>query len=120
MALHVVRRDDSQEEPATRPIFVGTVRSRALIPAEVSPDVTVTLVRFLDGGKNKRHIHSADQNLYITEGHGIVADDDQEHHVTAGDIVHVGAGTVHWHGAEPGKDMAHLSITPPMTTTVVE
>ena len=118
--MHVVRKDDSQEKPATAPIFVGDVRSRPLVTAEVSPAVTVTLVRFIAGGRNRRHTHTADQILYITEGHGIVADDATENQVTAGDIVHVAAGTVHWHGAQPGKDMAHLSILPPSKTDVVE
>ena len=118
--MKVVRRDDSQEAPATAPIFVGTVHSRLLITKEVSPDVTVTLVRFADGGKNKRHTHSADQILYITEGEGIVAGEEQENQVSAGDIVHVSAGEVHWHGAAPGRNMAHLSILPPCETKVVE
>ncbi len=119
--MHVVRTGDSEERSASaNPIFIGTVHMRPLITAEVSPNVTVSLVRFTDGAKNKRHIHSADQILYITEGDGIVADADQEHHVSAGDIVHVGAGTVHWHGAQPGKNMAHLSILPPCKTDVVE
>lgn len=118
--MKVVRTGDSPETPASAPIFIGQVRARPLIGADVSPAVTVTLVRFLEGGKNKRHTHSADQILYITEGDGIVADDSNEHRVSAGDIVHVAAGTVHWHGAQPGKDMAHLSILPPCTTEVVE
>ncbi len=121
--MHVVRKDDSQERPAgANPIFIGTVHMRPLVSAEVSPNVTVSLVRFTDGAKNKRHVHSADQILYITEGDGIVADTDTgaEHHVSAGDIVHVGAGTPHWHGAQPGKSMAHLSILPPCKTDIVE
>jgi len=118
--MKVVRTTDSPETPATAPIFIGTVHSRPLIPREVSEAVTVTLVRFSDGGRNKRHIHTADQILYITEGDGIVASESHEHHVSTGDIVHVPAGEVHWHGAEPGRDMAHLSILPPCETTVVE
>jgi quercetin dioxygenase-like cupin family protein len=118
--MKVVRNDPSQETLATAPIFVGTVHSRQLVTADDNPSVTVTLVRFTDGGRNKRHIHSADQVLYITEGHGIVADEEHEHHVGAGDVVHVPAGTVHWHGAEPGKDMAHLSILPPCRTDVLD
>ena len=118
--MKVVRKSEGGEVPATSPLFVGTVHSRPLIPAEVSPNVTVTLVRFTDGGRNKRHTHSADQILYMTEGNGIVADDHGEQHVVEGDIVHVGAGEVHWHGAEPGKDMAHLSILPPCKTEMVE
>ena len=99
--MKVVRLNDSAETLATRPIFVGTVHSRPLIDQETSPGVTVTMVRFSDGGKNKRHAHSADQILYITEGRGIVASEEREHAVTEGDIVHVAAGEIHWHGAAP-------------------
>ena len=117
--MKVVRVGDSEERPATAPIFVGTVHSRGLIDAATSPNVTVTLVRFSDGGKNKPHTHSADQILYISEGRGIVASGANENEVTAGDIVHIPAGEVHWHGAVPDGNMAHLSILPPCETTVV-
>ena len=118
--MKVVRIGDSAEVPATAPLFIGTVHSRPLIDRTVSPGVTVTLVRFSDGARNKRHTHSADQILYITDGRGIVASETQEHVVTTGDIVHVPAGEVHWHGAAPGSNMAHLSILPPCETTAVE
>ena len=117
--MKVVRKDDSPEQPATAPIFIGTVHSRPLIAADLNPAATVTLVRFTDGGRNKRHTHSEVQMLYITEGEGIVATDDHEHHVAAGDIAHIPAGEVHWHGAEPGKNMAHLSILPAASKTTV-
>ncbi len=118
--MNVVRKGNSAEVAATAPIFIGTVHSRPMVTREMSEQVTVTLVRFSDGGKNKRHTHTADQLLYITEGEGIVASESHEHHVEAGDIVHVPAGEVHWHGAVPGGDMAHLSILPPCETKVVE
>lgn len=118
--MKVVRLGDSPETPAVAPIFIGTVLSRPLIDRGTSPAVTVTMVHFKDGGKNKRHTHSADQILYITDGHGIVADERHEHEVSAGDIVHVPAGEVHWHGAVPGGEMAHLSILPPCETVVVD
>lgn len=118
--MKVVRRGDSQEARATAPIFMGTVHSRPLIDKETSPAVTVTMVRFSGGARNKRHTHSADQILYITDGQGIVADETHEHEVMAGDIVHVPAGEVHWHGAAPGKEMAHLSILPPCETKIVD
>ncbi len=118
--MKVVREDKSQEQPATAPIFNGTVHSRALIPRELSPAVSVSMVRFTDGGRTKRHTHSADQILYIADGHGIVATDTEENQVTAGDIVHVPAGEIHWHGAQPGRDMAHLSILPPSETQVLD
>ena len=111
--MKVVRTGDSAERPATQPIFVGSVRMRPLLEADVAKDATVALVRFLDGGRNRLHPHTHDQVLYLTEGHGIVASTSDEHHVAAGDIVHIPAGTPHWHGAEPGKDMAHLNIMKP-------
>ena len=118
--MKVVRLGDSQEALATAPIFNGTVHSRPLIDKATSPAVTVTMVHFSDGGRTKRHTHSADQILYISDGQGIVADEAQEHAVSAGDIVHVPAGEVHWHGASPGGEMAHLSILPPCETKVLE
>jgi quercetin dioxygenase-like cupin family protein len=118
--MKVVRRSDTSDEVATAPIFVGTVYRRSLIDAATSPAMTVTLVSFVDGARNLRHVHSADQILYITEGMGIVASEERENLVTAGDIVHVAAGEVHWHGAAPGASMAHLSILPPCETEVVE
>jgi quercetin dioxygenase-like cupin family protein len=101
-------------------LFIGTVHSRPLIDRETSPAVTVNLVRFSDGARNKRHTHTADQILYITDGHGIVASETHEHVVAAGDIVHIPAGEVHWHGAVPHGAMAHLSILPPCETKAVE
>ncbi|MGE0598501.1 MAG: cupin domain-containing protein [Dehalococcoidia bacterium] len=118
--MKVVREDKSAETRATAPIFNGTVHSRPLIPADLSPAVSVTMVRFTAGGRTRRHTHTADQILYIADGHGIVATDSEENHVTAGDIVHVPAGEIHWHGAEPGRDMAHLSILPPSQTKVLD
>ena len=117
--LTVVRSGDSPEQPATAPIFVGDVAMRPLLGAGTGAKVTVALVRFRDGGRNKKHTHSEDQILYITEGHGIVADSEHDHLVEGGDIVHVPAGTMHWHGAQPGRDMAHLNIMPPGARTEV-
>jgi quercetin dioxygenase-like cupin family protein len=118
--MKVVRTTDSSENRATAPIFEGTVHSRMLIDAATSPNVTVNLVRFSDGARTHPHTHTADQILYITEGHGIVAAEGVENEVAGGDIVHVPAGTVHWHGAAPARDMAHLSILPPCETRVLD
>src|SRR5687768_7651198 len=117
--MKVIRTGDSPENPATAPIFVGEVLSRNLIDRTTSETLSVTLVRFNNGGRNKRHTHTADQILYVTEGHGIIASESSEEHVHAGDIAHIPAGEVHWHGAAPGENMAHLSILPPSQTQVV-
>jgi quercetin dioxygenase-like cupin family protein len=116
--MEVVRSSVHDEVLTTAPIFTGTVHRRSLIDEQTSPEVTVTLVRFTNGARTRRHTHSADQILYITEGHGIVASTEHEHRVRPGDIVHVPKGEKHWHGAVVGEDMAHLSILPPCETNV--
>lgn len=117
--MNVVRKGTAPVNVADSPLFEGLVHSSPLIPADDS-HVGVSLVSFTAGARNKFHTHTADQILYVTDGEGIVATRDHEHHVAAGDIVHVPSGEVHWHGAAPGRDMAHLSILPPSTTSIVE
>lgn len=116
--MQVLRKNDTPESRASNPIFVGEVHSRRMVAGDVQ--VTVNLVRFLDGARNVLHVHTADQVLYITEGHGLVGSGDQDHEVEAGDIVHIPRGEPHWHGAQPGHEMAHLSILPPCETTAVQ
>lgn len=107
----IVRRTgETPENPVNTPLFVGDVRSRPLVEQGWPAQVTVGMVRFFNGGRNVRHTHTADQVLYIVDGEGIVATDTEEAHVRGGDVVHVPAGEIHWHGAAPGKDMSHLSI----------
>jgi quercetin dioxygenase-like cupin family protein len=116
--MKVLRHNDTPENPAIAPIFVGEVRARDLVVDDAQ--VTVRLVRFLDGAKNVLHVHTADQVLYITEGHGLVGTRDREHVVEAGDIVHIPEGEAHWHGAQPGQEMAPLSILPPCETRIAD
>ncbi|HEX6031912.1 MAG TPA: cupin domain-containing protein [Tepidiformaceae bacterium] len=118
--MKVLRKSDTPETPAVAPIFEGDVTRRDMVSRDDSSQVTVTLVRFLQGAKNKLHVHTADQVLYITEGHGLVGNRDGHHQVEAGDIAHIPAGEPHWHGAQAGHDMAHLSILPPCDTSIVE
>jgi quercetin dioxygenase-like cupin family protein len=119
--MKVVRRTDSQAVAANNPLFEGgAVHLRGMIDAQTSPAVTVNLVRFSDGARTKPHTHTADQILYITEGHGVVGTRSDSWEVHTGDIVHIPAGEVHFHGAAPAKDMAHLSILPPSQMQIVE
>jgi quercetin dioxygenase-like cupin family protein len=118
--MKVLRKGDTPESSVENPIFVGEVRTRDMVTEQDNRQVTVRLVRFLEGAKNVLHVHTADQILYITEGHGLVGTRDAEHAVEAGDIVHIPQGEPHWHGAQPGREMAHLSILPPCDTRIVE
>jgi quercetin dioxygenase-like cupin family protein len=117
--MKVVRRTDTPEMAANNPIFEGEVRTRELVGGSEVP-VRVLLVRFLDGARNVLHTHTTDQLLYVTEGHGLVGTRVAVEMIEAGDIAQIPAGEAHWHGAQPGRDMAHLAIMPPGETRIVE
>jgi quercetin dioxygenase-like cupin family protein len=67
-------------------------------------------VAFSPGGRTKWHTHTFHQVLVITDGRGVVATEEEERHVTPGDVLYIPPGTRHWHGAEEDAAMSHLSI----------
>jgi quercetin dioxygenase-like cupin family protein len=117
--MRIVRVDDSAPSPANRPIFLGHVESQPLLD-NVSEHVRLTVVRFSPGARTKLHTHAFEQVLLITEGKGILATETEEHVVTPGAIVVIPPGEVHRHGATDDTPMAHISITTPGETTIVE
>lgn len=118
--MHVIRNNPAEVTSVEAPIFRGDVKRRAIVGADESDQVTALLVSFAPGGRNVLHTHTFDQVLYITEGQGIVASEDEEHVVSAGDTVVIPAGEKHWHGATETTGMSHLAIGTPGKTTIVE
>ncbi len=82
-----------------------------LLAAQQPGGMAVSLVRFTDGARMHWHVHPGEQVLYILEGEGRVGTGSEEIRVGPGDVVHAAPGERHWHGAVPGKSMAHLSVT---------
>ena len=117
--MRVVRMDDSSPRPSTAAIFLGQVETQPLLD-EVSEHVRLTVVRFSPGARTKLHTHSFEQVLVITEGRGILATETEEHVVTPGAVVVIPPGEVHRHGATDDTPMAHISITTPGETKLVE
>lgn len=117
--MRVVRTSDSEPQPANRPIFLGNVEAQPLID-DVSEHVRLTIVKFAPGARTKMHTHAFEQVLIITEGRGLVATETEEFVVEPGAIVVIPPGEPHRHGATPDTAMAHISITTPGETTLVE
>jgi len=117
--MKLIRVSEVQPEKADAPIFVGDVTRQTLLAD--SKDYQLGMVNFAIGARNKWHIHSGDQVLFVTYGVGYVADEKQQVEVHAGDIVHVVANEKHWHGATEHSAMSHISLTKSgSVTTVVE
>ncbi len=95
--------------------FIGRVRVQPVVTPEQGLDIVV--VRFEAGARTYLHAHAAPQVLHCIEGAGILATEHERNAVGPGDIVHVPAGEMHWHGATDGGPFVHLSVRPPGDTT---
>jgi quercetin dioxygenase-like cupin family protein len=91
----------------------GPVTRKPLLDAKETGGFGAALVTFNPGAKLNFHTHDAEQILYITEGKGILATKEKEYLVTAGCIVYIPPGEVHWHGATADTSMTHLTVQKP-------
>jgi quercetin dioxygenase-like cupin family protein len=93
-------------------IFIGKVEITPLLDKEMgSEEFRAAVVAFPPGVRNKFHVHTHDQILYITGGKGIVATENEERIVTVGDMILIPAGENHWHGATEDSVFLHLYVT---------
>lgn len=90
--------------------FTGNVTLERVLNGG-SDGVTISVVHFEDGARTNLHAHPGEQILYVLEGEGRVGTESEQHLVYPGDVVREGPGITHWHGAAPGKNMTHISIT---------
>jgi quercetin dioxygenase-like cupin family protein len=121
MAMSGIRRvrlDRAHGEPATNPIFVGSVSTQQVVNESHGDLLRVTAVTFEDGARNRPHRHTTDQVLVATSGSGFVASDDENLPLEPGDVAFIPVGTRHWHGARPGTTFTHLSILTPGHTEI--
>ena len=118
--MHVAKGKDANPQRTIAPIFTGRVHTYTLINETRGEQLRFTLVKFSAGGRTTWHRHAFEQGLVIVEGKGIVATEAQEHVVEPGDVVVIGQNEKHWHGGTESTAMAHISITQPGETTVLE
>jgi len=108
MKIH--RRQDVEFVPLPPAAITGDVEGQRAAERPYGDRLKFHLVSFSPGGRSRWHIHPFEQGLVITSGTGIVADENEEHVVTQGDVVIVPAGEKHWHGAGQSSAMAHLIV----------
>ncbi|MCC6315374.1 MAG: cupin domain-containing protein [Thermomicrobiales bacterium] len=118
MVLKRVQIDRAFAAHTPSPIFVGDVHTQNLVAEDDADLLRVSAVTFEDGAHNRWHRHTTDQVLVVTEGRGIVATETEEMRVGPGEVVFIPAGERHWHGAEPGCTVTHISIVTPGHMTV--
>jgi len=118
--MKVLKTGDSKGEESRDSLFIGKVNRLPVVDEKMANELRVAVVTFSPGARNKWHTHTNEQVLYVTEGKGIVATEDEEALVTPGTIAFIPSGEKHWHGATSETSFSHLSIYTPGTTKVAE
>jgi quercetin dioxygenase-like cupin family protein len=95
--------------------FTGTVYADPVMPT--THNVAITTVLFTPGGRTFWHAHEYGQVLHVTSGQGWVCREGQVPQVIRqGDMVFIGPGERHWHGASSQSYMVHIATSLGKTT----
>lgn len=117
--MKVVKISDVKAEEIKDSIFIGKVSRLPLIDERIAKELRASVITFSPGARNKWHIHTNEQILYVTEGKGVVATEGEEILVTPGTIIFIPPGEKHWHGATEEMSFSHISIVTPGKTNIV-
>jgi quercetin dioxygenase-like cupin family protein len=89
-----------------------TCGSTASTPGPSQQQARLSVVRFAPCARSHWHSHRLGQALHILDGTALLGSRDGtviEAH--PGDTIYTAPGEEHWHGAAPGRFMAHLVLT---------
>ena len=104
--------------------FTGTTYLTMLVEKDTNWNSSIGNVTFEQCARTNWHKHSGGQILLVTAGEGRYKEKGKEIQILrAGDVVKIPSNVVHWHGAAPDSDFAHISIEtniPNNTTTWLE
>ena len=114
--MKAIKTSDVEAQESASKIFRGKVTRQDII-GESKYELRVAIINFSPGAVNVFHTHTFDQVLYVTEGTGIVATENEEITVTPGTFVFIPAGEKHWHGATRETSFSHIAIMPPGDTS---
>jgi quercetin dioxygenase-like cupin family protein len=90
----------------------GLKKGVLLGPGDGTPNLA--LRRFVLEGDSSvpKHTNKVEHEQYVLEGQYVVGIDDEEHAVSAGDSIHIPAGTVHWYRNESDAQGAFICAVP--------
>lgn len=109
--MQLIRASHKPATPSKQPIetFTGTVHMDPIFAAD---DCMANNVCFTPGAHTYWHTHERGQILTVTMGEGLVCSKGEApRRLRVGDVVHVPAGEMHWHGAGRETVMAHMAVS---------
>ena len=107
--MKIFKISEVPPEPTVNRLFTAPVTRQPLVSE--SKELSVSIINFGKGVRNKYHIHDGDQVLVISAGKGFVATEEEKRVVSVGDVVLFPAGEKHWHGATEDSAFSHIVIT---------
>jgi quercetin dioxygenase-like cupin family protein len=99
-------------EKITNDNFAGTAYLHMMGATDTSLHVSFGNVTFEPGARTNWHSHPGGQVLFITEGRGYYQAKGQlALALKKGDFVEIPRNVVHWHGAAPDSEFAHIAVS---------
>ena len=80
--------------------------------ADGAPNFAMRRFEIAPGGYTPRHSHPYEHEVYVLEGDGVVYEGDQQHAITAGDVIFVTPGDVHQFRNTGQVPMTFLCLVP--------
>jgi quercetin dioxygenase-like cupin family protein len=109
--MEITPATETATRPANPDYFTGTVWQEPILTTPAAPEVMLVRVLFAPGGRTNWHTHPCGQTLYVLEGEGrIQRRGEPVRRIVPGDTVWIPPGEEHWHGAAPGRAMAHIAM----------
>jgi quercetin dioxygenase-like cupin family protein len=109
--MKIIKISNVSKQPGALGIlFTGPDVTRQPLELD-SKELTVAVVNFGKGVRNKFHAHDNEQLIIVTAGRGIVATEKEQRVVTPGDVILFSKGEKHWHGAAEGSEFSHIYVT---------
>jgi quercetin dioxygenase-like cupin family protein len=106
----VRRAEDIESEP----VDAADGLAKAVLVGEEhgAPNLAVRRFTLAPGAEVPKHTNEIEHEQYVLEGEYVVGIDDEEHVVSAGDALHIPAGTVHWYRNETDREGAFVCAVP--------
>src|SRR5438105_4581281 len=111
-----LKPDRTQAAPASKVNFEGEAYVQMLQGGDGSSEFEVLAVWFMNGARNRPHIHPVDQLLVGVAGVCVVATQQERVELAPGESALIPHGEWHWHGALRHTHACHLSIKRPGVT----
>ena len=101
-----------EEQAVDMPGASGCTVRWLLSESDGAPNFAMRRFEIAPGGHTPRHSHPYEHEVYVLEGDGIVYEGDQQHAITAGDVIFVNPGDVHQFRNTSQVPMKFLCMVP--------